>query len=79
MRRCASVASAVTMAVVRCPGLVALGQAGQQQGIGAAQGAGQGETFSGGEFGQFHADGVVWARRIPWGAKRARAAGERGF
>ena len=54
-------------------GLVALGQAGQQQRICAAQGAGQGETFSGGEFGQFHADGVVWARRIPWGAKRARA------
>jgi len=54
-------------------GLVAFGQAGQQQGIGAAHGAGQGETFSGGEFGQFHADGGVWARRIPWGAKRARA------
>ncbi len=52
--------------------LVAFGQAGQQQGIGAAHGAGQGETFSGGEFWQFHADGIVWACRIPWGAKRAR-------
>ena len=40
-------------------GLVAFGQAGQQQGVGAAHGAGQGEAFSGGEFGEFHADGVV--------------------
>ncbi|WP_265284190.1 circularly permuted type 2 ATP-grasp protein [Verminephrobacter aporrectodeae] len=33
-----------------------LGQLRQQQGIGAARGAGQSESFSGGEFGQFHAD-----------------------
>jgi len=35
-------------------GFFAQAQAGQQQGIGGTHGAGQGETFSGREFGQFH-------------------------
>ena len=36
-------------------GLFALAQACQQQGVGAAHGAGHGEAFTGGEFGEVHA------------------------
>ena len=48
-------------------GFVTLGQAGQQQGIGAAHGAGQGEAFTRGEFWQFHAETVSSAPQHPLG------------
>ncbi len=44
--------------------LLALAQAGQQQGVGAAHGAGQGEAFSGSELGQFHGAWTLAPQRL---------------
>ena len=42
-------------------GFFPLGQAGQQQGVGRAGGAGQRVALAGGEFGKFHEDGKTKA------------------
>ncbi len=64
-------------------GLFTLAQAGQQQGVGAARGAGQGESFSGGEFGQLHAGGVApWCgigRRTRSSVRQEAQDDDRGF
>ena len=52
--RCVSAGSAVTMAVSACRPACGLREAGQQQRIGRAGGAGQREAFAGGDVGQVH-------------------------
>ncbi len=62
-------------------GFVTLGQAGQQQGIGAAHGAGQGEAFTRGEFGSSMRRRGRQPRSTPWArsAHGLGGAGEWGF